>query len=695
MDMSRLRFFPSYRLSIIFAVLNCLSFPAFSISPVFSYVEFNIAFALGLSLPVIVMVALIRPKLTFDWLFPILLTLCLLGILSSIAYLITNQILVLLTCAASFLSLIYFWFVSVNVELKTKVVSVSNTLVALFSITYLMILWFFNNVDAHLAWGIFSSVIFILASLHTIKAVKQSKLLLSKLLGKLLIIFVFSISVYLWTNTYIGLNWFLNVSVVCYFIVILNFFHSMVRNILNQTGNGISNQTEELNPLISYPNDPATNLPNYQQALKKIEYALKEDNEMRCVVIVIKPINFQQVNTVLGHHNSDILLSQLAYCLQKAVTNTNELINFNVIDPPVRIARLQGLHFLVVMNVAASHHPKKMIIEELCHKLTMAVPEAMSFKSFSLNFELAFGVAFIGEHGNSVSEVIAHAEDALLNAESSHKKLSYFDNEAVLYTEQHLLKMDRLKQDIRNENLCWFLQPQVRLSDKRIIGFELMVHWYNESEDPLELHQFIDTAEYSGEIYLLTKQMISQAFKVLVKLRMLSKNETISIKLLSSYLLETNLVHFIEQQIEEYDVPGSYLIIELTEDVVLSASKRAKEIIDQLKSLKVKIAIADFSGSYESLRYIRKMAVNQIKIDCHRLTESSGNSSDKAIVNALVNLTRSMKLPLIGTEINDEGIERSFCFIGGELAQGKIISKGVVPEELEIWLSEWNKLHPS
>ena len=161
-----------------------------------------------------------------------------------------------------------------------------------------------------------------------------------------------------------------------------------------------------------------------------------------------------------------------------------------------------------------------------------------------------------------------------------------------------------------------------RLKDKKLVGFELLVQWHNESNIPIEFQGFIDTAEHSGEIYLLTKQMITRAFKLILKLQRASNYERVSIKLLSQYLLEPDLVSFIEKQITTYNVPAKYLVIELPEKIVLSASERAKNIIDELKSLNVNIAISDFSGSYESLRYIRKMAVHQVKIDCERITEA-------------------------------------------------------------------------
>ncbi len=618
-----------------------------------------------------------------------LLTINLLAIFYVLTSLFLYQMSLLLTLAMSFLSLLFYWPLTKYINKKNKFVTFTQYFVNALTILFLGIIWFMPNVDGYILWAAVTALVMTLAGIHIQQVFKKDSSLAVRLITQWLITACFIIALYLWMNSQLNVNILVISLVASYLIAMMNGCWLVVKILSTKAENKV-NIIEHARKSVTYQSDPATNLPTYQQAVNYIDNAINKENKPRCVAIVFKPINFQQVNNVLGHKNSDILLLQLAYCLQKEVADKTELINFNLAETPIRIARLQGLHFLVVLDVNASQHPERVVINDLCNKLAKAVPDAMSFKSFSLNFELSFGIAFIDEHGESIAEVIAHAEDALLDAENNQQMLSYFDNKSVLYTEERLRDMESLKQDLVNENLRWFLQPQVSLSSRKITGFELNVHWYNNNS-PLELHQFIDTAEYSGEIYLLTKQMIKHAFQLLVSLHKLGNYQTVSVKLLSQHLLEPELINFIEKQIDEYGIPGNSLMIELTEDIVLSASHRAKAMFDQLRMLKVNIAISDFSGSYEVLRYLRKMAVNQVKIDCSHLGGSNSNYSDKAIVNALVNLTRAMKLPLIATGVNNAAIEKTFTAMGGEFAQGAIVDSGVVADELAIWLDKWHE----
>ena len=88
------------------------------------------------------------------------------------------------------------------------------------------------------------------------------------------------------------------------------------------------------------------------------------------------------------------------------------------------------------------------------------------------------------------------------------------------------------------------------------------------------------------------------------------------------------------------------------------------------------------------------MAIHQVKINCQKLGERDGNRADSAILNALITLTRSMKIPLVGTHIDKSETVNAYIAIGGSLAQGNVINKGVVPDELEIWLKRWFSQHP-
>jgi diguanylate cyclase len=675
------------------SVLGLLFFSSTVQAASFSFTEFNIAFVLGLMFPVILIIALVKPLKNIRLRYPMLISISVLVMLYSLAYSKSYQSELILSSAMIFSSVLYFWLRSTYSAPSKNINYLINFTVVATAISFVFSLWFLPDIDGYLAWLAASVVVLMCAGAAVLSSKKIQDPSSIRLAVQWLIHLSFVVILFAWLNAFISATWLVSAIVISYLAALINGCWYLVQAVRKEL-NSIDENSSDISQ--SYLLDPATNLPSYQQALEKLHTIIKQKPKSRFVTIVFKPINFQAVNTVLGHHNSDILLLQLAYCLQKEVAENELLANFSDDKSPIKIARLQGLHFLVVLDLSADNYPDNTKVEQLCRELTAAVPSAMSFKSFSLNFELAFGAAYIGEHSHSVSEVISFAEDALLESEKNQKVVSYFDHNNVLFTEKQLHRMDRLKRDVADEKLHWYLLPQICLKNRKVLGFQTEVHWYCEDNTPRELNEFVDIAEHSGDIYLLTKQMIVQACKAIAQLKRVGFEKPVTIIFASKELLDPALIDYIALQVKEYNVDKNQLIVEFKEALILSASQRAKTIIDQLKSLDINVAIGDFSGSYESLRYLRKVSIHQVKINCDLLNDNNNESdgSDKAIINALVNLTRAMKLPLIGTSINNSNVEQSFTSMGGEFAQGRHLSRGVVFDEIEIWTKRWLEQYP-
>lgn len=674
--------------ALMFSVFYFLPFPAFSATFITSFTLLNLVFVFGLCLPIFIISFFLKSKSPFKLRYYVLLIISILGLICSITYIEYKQEIMWLIFSVVFMVSLYFCVVSRRIEPAINLTMTSNAVVLILTSTYILSVWYFPHFQ--IMWGLLSAIILIISAIRIKYSSKTFTSFLYRIVMHWSVIFYFSVIVYLQITNEISDNIFVGNSVICFTILAISGCLTILKDFATAKNIEVRHVNQINDAVLS--EGTLTNLPSQQQAMKSINKLFKSNSNDNFVVITFKPINFTQVNKVLGHHNSDILLLQLAYCLQKSVEGNKSLVNFNNENFPIRIARLQGLHFLVVLQLKTDETNSNVLIEQVSQNLILAVPNAMSFKSFSLNFELTFGISFLDDYENNISQSISHSEDALLSAENNQLPLCYFDKKEVMYTERHLLDMELLKNDIIDDNLHWYVQPQTRLRDRKLVGFELLVHWYNNKEKPLELQEFIDTAEHSGEIYLLTKQMITHAFKLILQLQRISNYETVSIKLLSQYLLEPNLVSFIEKQIETYNVPAKFLVIELPEQVVLCASERAKSTIDELKSLNVNIGISDFSGSYESLRYIRKMAVHQVKIDCQHIGKNE-DDSENAIVTSLIDLTKKMNLRLIGTLINNKQTEQSFTLIGGELAQGNIIDKGVAKDKIGTWVTTWNGLY--
>ncbi|WP_448567267.1 EAL domain-containing protein [Thalassotalea ganghwensis] len=651
------------------------------------FIDQYFSFVLGMTLPVLVIFALLKPITGMRLRYPFIISASILNYLYALNYSSEFQQTILLISAATLVCALTFGTLIERVTNKSQ--SLTAILTGGLYLTFIGLVIMANTLNMHLIWLAYNVVNLILVAVLMWFLQRQA---LIKVFHESLIWVVvtgFAVVNYLWLTASVSDSILIVAIVVVYLLYMINYCWRLSQR-------GLVNYQQESDRAIAATKhneinsgfDPITNLPGYNQALSALKRALP-NQQNALAIIVFKPVNFAQVNRVLGHHNSDILLLQFAYSLQKSIAEDPMLINFHHGEMPVKIARLQGLDFMVALDTSASTHPETILIEQLCQKLKKSVPNAMSFKSFSLNFELHFGVAISSEH-TRIEQTISCAGDALLSGEHSEVAIHYYQQSSALYTEQRLRQMEALKQDIVGGKLTWNIKPQVSFIKNQLIGFEVVSNWRFQEQNRLNNQEFIQVAEYSGEIYRLTCQLIEQACQLINVLHKDNFAVQICINLSSKDVLEHDLVDFIEKTIDKHDAPIRYLVVEIDEHLVFEASDKTKRIIAQLKAIGAKVAINKFSGSYEALRYLRRMSIDYVKIDCSHLIGSlEGSTSEKTIINALINLIRKMKLPLIATGIDNSEIKNTYTNIGGDIGQGQLIAKNIPIEDAENWTSQW------
>ena len=663
----------------------------------FSFIEYNAAFVLGLSLPLIIIAFVIRERIINSWWYLVLLGASLLTIFYQLTVSPEQLNKAVYSACAIFILLISIQPRTGSLSKDNKIEQVlwCNYFTLLITILFLTHTWFIELVSDHYMWAALSGTLVVTSfiRLSSINKVHQQDTFRYHFLWLLTIIF--STLVFMQPHWQLSIYSIVVTGVACYLVSFINYTWLLTSKVTKRVKKELEDKyAPQIDELKNLSRDAITNLPSQAQALKCFEQQLANKESYQYAVIVFKPINFAKVNHLLGHHNSDLLLLQLAYCLQKQVEKNLELINFDTENHPVRIARLSSLQFIIILDLSTAEHAPEEYVKELCRNLSEAVPDAISFKSFSLNFELAFGTDYFNQKSADINQCIAWACDALMDAENSRQGLSFFNHQKNHYSEDKLLKMEQLKQDLHAENLVWQCQPQINIHTKQIAGIELSVYWPQTNNELHRLNDFYELAENSGELYHLIKTMIIKACQIVASNKQQGIEIPITIDFSCLDLFEDTLVEFIDAQISKHHISAELIIIEIPEAVISSASDRAKSLIFQLRSIGVGIAIDDFSGSYESLRYLRKLTVKQLKVDCGLLMINEERQTEKAIINALINLGRVMHIPIVGFNINNAATLQILNEIGGTLAQGNIISPNIDESQLTPWIQHWQQTNP-
>lgn len=661
----------------------------------FTFIEYSSAFVLGLSLPLIIITFLMKDKVQNSWWYNICLGSSLLFLLFTLSRneLLNNTFYFSAAGLFVFLLTVFPRTGSYKQDSCVAGINLINSILLINVLGYLACLWYFVSLNTYYLWAGYSIIAIIvsfirIALIHKHQAsdnIRFNFLWLSTAL--------FCASIFLQAYNSASNNFIIIGATLCYVLAFINYSWLLTSKIRRYLQRDIAmHYDSQIDELKNLSLDSVTNLPMQAHAIKYVEQYIKFRSEYEFAVIVFKPLNFEKVNQALGHQTSDILLLQFAYSLQQALSENSELINFNPNGEPIRIARLPSLQFLIVLDITHKEGRLADHAEALSRELALAIPKAMSFKSFYLNFELTYGVDYYNKNSENLYSTIGKASDALLTAQASQQKIAYYNHQQNTYGEKTLLKMEQLKQAVSAKKIQWLMQPQIHCHTKNIYGYELVPAWqvtHKEETKTLLFDEFVNTAEMSGQIYALTLQSIEYACRYIIENQSKGITQPITIQFASEYILDITFVEHIEKQLEQYGIAANNLIVALPESLLLKAPDKAKHVIDSLKKSDINVAITGFSGSQESLRYLRKLKVTKVYLDCGVLAEHEDKLSEKSILNALVNLAQVMHIPLIAKNINSAAIETIYHDIGGIYGQGNIICPYLSSNELHAWYKQW------
>ncbi|QOL26000.1 EAL domain-containing protein [Thalassotalea sp. LPB0316] len=679
---------------ILLLLTFTVSFSASAQTAGYTLTQLSYGFIIGLSLPVLALSIARSVEKPTIFVFPSLLFIALLFFIGCVGQNIhlsslKDNHIWLCSAANAYLGLLLLvpnkadWFE----ELTMPKLRWLTLLLLAFFVLFELSLFVFPELDHKVTWLVWFLIAGILAYWRGYLVIREQQSSFFWLLVAFLVTLISGATFWLWLNELVDEQHIYQVIGLGYLIVLLHFSWALVK--YQPSSGKHSSHTLDHEDWQLYARDAVTNFPLQGQAIKKLEYSLLSGDYNRVAAIAFKPVNFAQANKILGYENSDALLLQLAFSMQKQSLTIDGLINLSFANIPFYVARLHSLHFLIVLDLTNNKHEDRQVVEHVCQQLIGALPQAMTFKSYTMNFELAFGISMLSKGDSSVKQAIALAEDALLKAEQLHQPIYFFDQSLSQISQAQLVRMERLKSSIEVDDFTYFIQPQINLKTKDVIGYEVLIRWSYDKDLVLEQNEVQSLAAQSGDAFTVFQLLFKRALTWLAELDDKGLAKPVSINLESLELLDEVTVEYIEVELKAAQLSPRNLMISISEHLLLSAGDRVKLAFDQLRQVGVRISINEFSGSYEALRYVRRLAVDQVRISCATLTFKDDREPEKAIVQALIHLANVINLPLVGTHVNSAAVELLFRELDGENAQGEIIAPAVLSTEAPQWLAKW------
>jgi EAL domain-containing protein (putative c-di-GMP-specific phosphodiesterase class I) len=309
----------------------------------------------------------------------------------------------------------------------------------------------------------------------------------------------------------------------------------------------------------------------------------------------------------------------------------------------------------------------------------------------SLEIESATGITLYPEHGDDPAMLLQHADIAMHVAKSEAKGFSIFNPEDNPYSLRRLKLLGELRQAIEEKKLVLYYQPQIDLNTGQITSVEALARWPHSVDGMIPPGEFIPMVEQSGLIRPFTLWVLEEAITQLKRWSEAGIDLTVAVNLSTRNLLDAELAGNITKLLKLYNVSPGHLTLEVTESAVMSRPETALKVLTQLHKMGLKLSIDDFGTGYSSLAYLKKLPVQELKIDQSFVFGLSADDDDAVIVRSTIDLAQNMGLKVVAEGVEDQDVLDILKILRCDTAQGYHMSHPLPREELEQWLinSPW------
>lgn len=372
--------------------------------------------------------------------------------------------------------------------------------------------------------------------------------------------------------------------------------------------------------------------------------------------------DFKKINEKLGYCSGDEILKSFAARLQNFVGHSGF------------IARIGSNEFAIIKrnetfdNVSSMSYANKMK-----QKL---VTTYTSLRGAESNLGINIGIACYPKHGNKAETLMHHADIALQIAKFQGKNVILEYSEQLRKQHQEMSQLEsELRDAIENEHFTLFLQPIINLKTGEIVKCEALARWKDKNGHYISPDIFIPIAERTELIYPFGEWLIKEACDVVNKLTAAALDIKLAINISGSQVTDLSLLSQIKSVLKNKNISAKNLSIEITESVFIDSLDTVSILLSELRAMGLTISIDDFGTGFSSLVYLKKLPIHELKIDRSFVSDSEDNSDDKAIIQAILGLAKSLNLNIIAEGVETQKQHEFLLKHGCNYGQGYLFDK--------------------
>ena len=387
---------------------------------------------------------------------------------------------------------------------------------------------------------------------------------------------------------------------------------------------------------------------------------------------------FKEVNDTYGHSIGDEMLKIVAKRLEKSIRKEDF------------VARLGGDEFILIIKDVKTQEDMINLADKINENIKK--PIIISEKVFFMT--LSTGIAIFPEHGKDSEDLIKHADVAMYESkENGRNACTLYNQNMTEKISQKLSTQNELKIAISKDQFEMYYQAIINMKTKEIIAAEALVRWNHPNKGvltPVHFINFIDESGLDIEFGELVFKKVLHDIQI-INAKLKSTKFKIAINISSKYFFKNDFIEEIKEYCKDFLINPKQIELEILETNVMQNSIISKNKLEELNKLGFLISIDDFGTGYSSLSYLKNFKVNKLKIDQSFIRDFLEDNSDKAIVEAIINLARTFKLKVQAEGVETQEHEKVLLKLNCDLAQGYYYNKPISLTEFLNYLDNQNE----
>ena len=329
------------------------------------------------------------------------------------------------------------------------------------------------------------------------------------------------------------------------------------------------------------------------------------------------------------------------------------------------------------------------IVNRVAAQILERIGEPFVIGEHELAVSASIGIAIFPDDGIDFDTLLKRAGSATHYAkESGRNAFRFFTEQMNVDANEYTGTLQGLRNALERDEFVLYFQPQIDLTDKRVLGAEALIRWNRPGEGLVPPGRFIPVAEKSGMIVKIGEWVLREACRQAATWR---SDAGVAVNLSSLQFARGDLLQSVEQALSASGLDPARLELELTESILIRETESVLSTVRQLKTLGVKLSIDDFGTGYSNLAYLRRFDLDKLKIDQSFVRNITVNHDDDTIVGAIVQMARGLGLKTIAEGVEDETTLEAIRRHGCDEAQGYYFARPMPGPDFVRYLEEQNQ----